>query len=279
MSGEAPGDPRRRLTEFWDRSRGYYELAIETNPSAAPERAVLFRHLEGGERVLDLGCGSCENALWLPVGCSYLGMDISTTALAMAAEMGRPGVRLRGDAQSLPLATGSLDAVLSTWAIEHFHDPGRTLAEVARVLKPGGRLLLVGSAWDLPHALAPSLHPDRRLKVTLARLGRQVRSLADGRHRFDMVLEPRALTEEFVPDSDAVHLTQSYQVRRYLEACGLRILEQRSLPHGNRPSLAQRLLRGVLRVVPLWRHGWGNTLIVAQRTDAWRRPPYELLEL
>ncbi len=75
-------DAHQRLIDFWDRSRDYYELAVETNPEAAPEREFLFEFLAGHEKVLDLGCGSCENALWLPQDCRYVGTDVSTTGLA-----------------------------------------------------------------------------------------------------------------------------------------------------------------------------------------------------
>ncbi|HMB53167.1 MAG TPA: class I SAM-dependent methyltransferase, partial [Thermoanaerobaculia bacterium] len=218
-------DAKRRLDAFWDGSRDYYEQAQAANPEASPERRHLIGHLAGGERVLDLGAGSCENSLWLPAGCRYVGFDVSTAALAMAGELGRPGRRVRGDGENLPFADGSFDAVLSTWALEHFHEPGRTLLEAARVVRPGGLLLLVGSAWDLPYEMPPSLHPRRRLEVALRRLGRQLASLLDRRHRFDVVREPRVLTEGYVPDADAVHVASGWTMARFLSAAGLEVVE------------------------------------------------------
>lgn len=272
-------DAKRRLDRFWDTSRDYYAQAQAANPEASPERRVLLGHLAGGERVLDLGAGSCENALWLPPGCRYVGFDVSTAALAMAGELGRPGLRVRGDGERLPFADGAFDAVLSTWALEHFHDPPRTLLEAARVTRPGGLLLFVGSSWDLPWEMPPSLDPRRRPAVALRRLGRQLRSLADGRHRFDRVREPRVLTAGYVPDADAVHVAQSHLLVRFLAAAGLEVVEHRCLPHRPDPGGPRGLLRRVLRRVPMWRRGWGNVLIVARRGATLAVPPYELLDL
>ena len=279
MPSSPDTDNRRRLAAFWDTSRAYYEQAAAANPEATPERQLLLGHLQDGQRIVDLGCGSCENALWLPPGCHYVGFDVSTAALVMADEQGRPGVRVRGDGALLPFATGSVDAVLSTYALEHFHDPGRTFLEAARIVRPGGLLLFVGSAWDLPYEMPPSLDPGRRLEVAARRLGRQLRSWLDGRHRFDTVPEPRVLTEGYVPDADAVHVAQSWQLVRFLRAAGLEILEHRTLPHRPESGGARGLYRSAVRLVPLWRRAWGNTLIVARRGEALYTPVYELLPL
>lgn len=283
-------DAKQRLDRFWDRSREYYEQAAAANPELSPERRHLLGYLpraepagdsgsQRGALLVDLGSGSCENALWLPRGWRYVGCDVSTTALAMAREAGRPGRRVRADGTRVPLATGCADAVLSTWALEHFHDPGRTLLEAARLLRPGGWLLLVGSTWDLPWALPPSLDPRRRVEVTVRRLRRQLASAVDRRHRFDIVAEPRVLTQGYEPDADAVHVAQSELLVRFLRDAGLEIVEHGTLPHRADPGGLRGLLRRLLRRVPLWRHGWGNALLVARRGAELRAPRYRLLPL
>ena len=267
---------RQELQRFWNVSRDYYLLAGEANPHPSAERRDLFDYLEGHEVVLDLGCGSCENSLWLPDGCHYVGLDVSTTGLAMAREWARPAGLLRADGIHLPLATGSADVVISTWVVEHLHDPAKTLLEAARVLRVGGLLMMVCSAWDLPYSLPPSVAWEQRFAVSVQRLVGQLRSLLDGRHRFDIVAEPLSLVEGYAPDTDAVHITQSFFLCRFLRAAGLRILEHRVLPHETPVSGARRLWRRLAGRAPIWSHAWGNTLIIARREECLRRPDYGL---
>ncbi|MDY7094726.1 MAG: hypothetical protein SX243_17275, partial [Acidobacteriota bacterium] len=115
--------------------------------------------------------------------------------------------------------------------------------------------------------------------VALRRLGRQLPSFLDRRHRFDVVAEPRVFTDGYVPDADAVHVAQSFQLARYLEALGMEMVERRCLLHRPDPTGPRGLLRRLLRAVPLWSRAWGNTLLVARRTEVLRRPSYRLLPL
>jgi SAM-dependent methyltransferase len=91
----------------------------------------------GPGRLLDLGCG---------VGHSYsalapretVGVDIDSDALA-----GQQRETVVADMRELPFADGSFASVLSVHSIEHVPDPQRVLAEVARVLEPGGSAVFV----------------------------------------------------------------------------------------------------------------------------------------
>jgi SAM-dependent methyltransferase len=88
-------------------------------------------------RVLDLGCG---------VGHSYrelapretVGVDLDPAALA-----GQDRETVAADMRRLPMADGSFASVLSVQSLEHVPDPERVLAEVVRILAPGGRAIFV----------------------------------------------------------------------------------------------------------------------------------------
>ncbi|MEZ4749477.1 MAG: bifunctional 2-polyprenyl-6-hydroxyphenol methylase/3-demethylubiquinol 3-O-methyltransferase UbiG [Bdellovibrionota bacterium] len=101
------------------------------------------RHLSAGQKVLDVACGGglVANPL-AKEGFSVTGVDLSENSLKVARDQGVPGTEfLHGNAFDLPLESDSFDAVLLMDFLEHVDDPGRVLAEGARVLKPGGKLM------------------------------------------------------------------------------------------------------------------------------------------
>ncbi len=97
-------------------------------------------------RVVDAGCGLQPYRHLLGPGVTeYVGVDRQGAFTAPDVE---------GDVLSLPLPDASFDAALSTQVLEHVTDPGRALRELARVLRPGGRLILTcPGIW--PHHEAP----------------------------------------------------------------------------------------------------------------------------
>lgn len=87
--------------------------------------------------VVDLACGSAPMQPLLADAASYLGVDISEDELALAAHLGR-GPLVQGNALDLPLPDASVDAVVCSMGIMLLLPVERALAEVARVLRPGG---------------------------------------------------------------------------------------------------------------------------------------------
>jgi ArsR family transcriptional regulator len=97
--------------------------------------------------VADLGCGSGGAAAALaPYVRSVIGVDQSAAMLKTARQRthGLPNVELRrGSLESLPLQDGSVDAVLLLLALAYVAEPLPVLEEAARVLRPGGRAVVV----------------------------------------------------------------------------------------------------------------------------------------
>ncbi|MEV7196520.1 methyltransferase domain-containing protein [Streptomyces sp. NPDC093510] len=127
--------------------------------------AVAELSLAPGSSVLDAGCGTGRAlpALRDAVGPSgvVLGADLTPAMLEAATRAGRghDGQLLLADVARLPLRTGSLDAVFGAGLIAHLPAPAENLAELRRVVRPGGLLAL--------------FHPIGRAALA-ARQGRQI---------------------------------------------------------------------------------------------------------
>lgn len=110
----------------------------------APERAFLTKQiaaLGATGPTLDLGCGNGLLASALP---GYIGLEYDYSALT--SNGWEDLTRVCGDGQRLPFRDGSLGLAVSVNCIEHIPDPGAVFAELDRVLRPGGHLMLC-PAW------------------------------------------------------------------------------------------------------------------------------------
>ena len=133
------------VADEWDRLRG--ELFGETS-----DLQLMPALLDPDVVVGDLGCGSGRIAAALaPYARGVIAVDASPEMLAVArARLARfENVQLvQGRIEELPLPSASLDVALVAHLLHHVADPAVALAEVARVLRPGGRLVI---ADVLPH--------------------------------------------------------------------------------------------------------------------------------
>ena len=113
---------------------------------------ALLGLLDENAVVADLGCGTGQVAEAVaPFVGQIIGIDSSPSMRRAAAKRlaKHDNVELRaGTLEALPLGDGELDAAMMVLVLHHVADPARCLAEAARVLKPGGRLVLVDM---LPH--------------------------------------------------------------------------------------------------------------------------------
>jgi SAM-dependent methyltransferase len=112
--------------------------------------------LRPGERLLDVGCGlgaaGLELAVDLGANGKLVGVDASAAMVDVARNRARTArCRVRfsvGDAHQLVEPDGSFDAARSERTLQWLADPGRAVAELVRVLQPGGRLCLTDTDWS-----------------------------------------------------------------------------------------------------------------------------------
>jgi ubiquinone/menaquinone biosynthesis C-methylase UbiE len=101
--------------------------------------------------VLDAACGTGRHAAYLAsLGHAVIGVDVSAEMLAVAAAKVRDGDFRAGDLHQLPVADDTVDLVVCALALAHVPELGPVLAEFARVLRPGGHLVISDSRMDYP---------------------------------------------------------------------------------------------------------------------------------
>jgi arsenite methyltransferase len=135
--------------------------ATYTTPDVVQQRSTVRSALDlkPGEDVLDIGSGpgmlACEMAADVAPGGSVHGIDPSDSMLAIGrrrAGAGAPSLApvtfSAGDACTLAFAKDSFDAATATQVYEYVTDMPTALGEAYRVLRPGGRLLILDTDWD-----------------------------------------------------------------------------------------------------------------------------------
>src|SRR5262245_50797028 len=131
-----------RIAERYDETRGGDKRGREIAGEVLPWL------VDGPTLEVGVGTGLVAAALGKQ-GRPVLGVDLSPAMLARAYTRLGPRVAL-GDAQALPVASGSLANVYYVWVLHLVGDTGAALAEAARVLRPGGRVIIFyGNALDM----------------------------------------------------------------------------------------------------------------------------------
>src|SRR4051795_5046087 len=155
-----PEGPGRRsdvsMLQFDENAARHIERMYST-PDVVQQRAEVLALLavQPGERVLDVGSGPgllvASLAEAVGAGGAVHGLDQSAPMNAVARDLigTRPWARIDdGDALELPYADGAFDAAVSTQVYEYVADIPRALSELRRVLRPGGRALVLDTDWD-----------------------------------------------------------------------------------------------------------------------------------
>jgi len=151
-----PSQRDERLRRYWDKHAGSYDR----------EMGFFDRHLFGDTRdwvcsqasgeVLEVAIGTGLNLSHYPKQVRLTGVEWSPAMLDIARrrapELGRPVDLRLGDAQALEFSDGSFDTVVCTFSLCGIPDDRQAIAEMDRVLRPGGLLLLAdhveASRWD-----------------------------------------------------------------------------------------------------------------------------------
>lgn len=159
----------------FDDEMGRIQRAFAECGDIARRRSIFFEalNLRPGEHVLEIGCGGgsylSEAAASIGPEGRLCAVDITEEQLAAAKERCAEcsWIEFRqADAVELPYEDAVFDVVYCVQVIEYVKDLDRTLHEIHRVLRPGGRLLNIATDWN--SAIWYSHHPERMQKVLTA---------------------------------------------------------------------------------------------------------------
>ena len=151
---------------LWERHAKWWQEEFTDGADPEYEEQILplvEQHLAGTRRVLDVGCGEGQVARRVvTLGAEAVGVDPTRNQIAVARRRGGGPVYGEASAEALPFRDAAFDAVVMCLVIEHIDPIEPTIAEMARVLEPGGRCLLLlnhpllqtpGSGWIDDHIL------------------------------------------------------------------------------------------------------------------------------
>ena len=132
--------------DLWETHASWWQDGFTEGVDAEYTEQILplaAEHLAGARRVLDVGTGEGQVARLASrvTGGSVVGTDITWAQIAVAHERGGGPAYARSGAAALPFAGATFDCVIACLVFEHIDDVDEAIAEVARVLEPGGRFL------------------------------------------------------------------------------------------------------------------------------------------
>ncbi len=131
--------------QFTRTAQVFGNYAVASRVAEAERLARMVRAI-GSDRAVDIACGPGTLALRFAPHVRWIcGLDLTPAILERARRSAESEGLANldfaiGDAQSLPFADGSLDIAVTSYALHHFPDAARTIGEMARVVKPGGRV-------------------------------------------------------------------------------------------------------------------------------------------
>lgn len=158
--GATVGGMAEPADELWEINAGWWQQGFTEGADAEYTEQILplaATHLAGARRVLDVGCGEGQvTRLAAALGGVEVavGADPTQAQVVVAAERG--GAYVRASAEGLPFPDGTFDAAIACLVFEHVRAMDEAIAEIGRVLAPGGRFVFMlnhpllqtpGSGW------------------------------------------------------------------------------------------------------------------------------------
>lgn len=143
---QTPQSKRRYVRQLFATIADRYDLITRVlsygQDARWKARLVSMAEVRTGDRALDLACGTGDIALAVAArGATAVGLDITHRMLQLAQAKSTAARFITGDMTSLPFRSASFDLVTTGYGLRNVPDLDAAIDEIARVLRPGGRLL------------------------------------------------------------------------------------------------------------------------------------------
>lgn len=245
---------------YYKHNEAYAEFLANWDSAFYSKYTNALRPALPGGRALDVGCGVGQVIGRLTAdGIEAHGVEISEPNVARALKV-CPNARLY-DGRKLPFPDRHFDAAGTLNVLEHVDEPEAYLAELVRVTKPGGRVVV--SSPNFLRIAGPGYHPRMR---GLAQKWRNFRALQERRRRIRTAPETvrfermkPIVREPFQPDDDATVATNALEIAFFLERLGCDIERVECTDR-----VVPAIIDWILNATPL-RWAMFNAFVVARR--------------
>ena len=247
---------------YYKNNEAYAEHLAAWNPALYAKYADTLKPVQPGARVLDVGCGVGQVVARLnEAGFEAHGVDVSQPNIERAQKV-CPRCQLY-DGKKLPFADGYFTSVGALNVLEHVDEPEAFIADLVRVVAPGGRIVISSPNFfrvlgfrdyhPRMRGLGQKLRNWQRLRAKRA----QMRSAPDT-VRFDRM--PPIVKQPFTPDDDAIVATNAMEMEFFLNRSGCEV---------QRVECTDRYVAGpvefALNLGP-WRYVMFNSFLVARKS-------------
>ncbi len=217
--------------------------------------------------LLEIGCGKAEIFDVLPPGIIYTGLEPSEKCVAELKLKHPQSNFVISCAEEVPFSDNSFDFVFSGHAFEHFYDPKKSIAEMIRVVKPSGYIVLMAPNLEAPWAKIGAVRHYSVLNKIIFGLGRW----ADLVLRVFGVLSFRLIKQNYTKatgkyehaDDDLMSVTSTYEVVSLFKQNGLRkVFVDSFIPKDH--SIKSKV-RSLLTQIPVLRYYGVGIFVIFQK--------------